>query len=605
MKHLRRPGVWVAAVVTLASLGAVGVSCTDTYLYDERRDEKVPRDRSMIVEGQFCTPAPNDVVRPIKIVLAMDASLSMNITDPDGSRAKAVVELLNNLPQEREVYFTVLLFAGSTSAWLTKSGFNVFERVVDYSDDDKTQLAQRILNYVNTSTLPNRDSTDFIKPLDDIYALISADIGAARAMGATDETRARYSVIFLSDGQPTINQDDELLCGDTVRRLRDLSAGADDVTFNAVHVFIPNQPIASTNCTFDGGINVPVNGSDCRIPNLPPGTCPLLIINQDSERLQKMAALGGGNFRDFRNNEPINFLNFNFGQVRRNFVFDKLVASNFSAPADSPEDEADTDSDGLLDADELREGTSPFLADTDGDGFSDGVEVYYRSRGLTLTPNQVALPDGGGLDKGCPAEQLGLDSDCDGLSDCDEQLTGTNRFLVDSDFDGVSDGVEFKLGTQQASKDLDQDPDNDHLPNRDELLMHTNPLVSDSENLSVTGYRYEVVKDGGIDADGRQCFNFRISNVSLANTLPDTRDAGNPDGGAPFYRRGAGYNDIFVTTSMRAGDDPKGKTSLRIFRYQSARYPVGGIKSPHDGVIRIGPSDFAPGCRTLTPTTGP
>ena len=45
-----------------------------------------------------------------------------------------------------------------------------------------------------------------------------------------------------------------------------------------------------------------------------------------------MAELGGGDFRDFRNNEPINFLNFSFGQVRRTFILKELVASNFSAP---------------------------------------------------------------------------------------------------------------------------------------------------------------------------------------------------------------------------------------------------------------------------------
>ena len=120
--------VGATAFVIAAVLGA----CTNTYVYDERRDDEVPRDRSLIIEGSFCTPSPNEVVRPIKIVIAMDASQSMNVTDPNGTRAQATVDLLNNLPNEPEISFVVMLFAGSTTAWLTKSGLNEFERVVDY-----------------------------------------------------------------------------------------------------------------------------------------------------------------------------------------------------------------------------------------------------------------------------------------------------------------------------------------------------------------------------------------------------------------------------------------------------------------------------------------
>lgn len=589
----------------MAAAGAVAIflSCTDTYLYDQRREDQLPRDRTVSIEGEFCTPSTNEVIRPIKILIAMDASQSMRVTDPNGSRATATVDLLDNLPQEDEVSFLVMLFAGSTTAWLSKSGLAEFERVTDYDQADKDNLRQRILSFTAPGNMANRDSTDFVKPLSDIYAVINRDIANTRINLDGGETRAKYSVIFLSDGQPTNNQDDELLCGDAVRRIRQLKDLADDVRLNTVHVFLPTQPVASTNCDFDGGITLPSGGSSCRIPNLPPGSCPLLIVNQNAERLQRMADLGGGDFRDFRNNEPINFLNFRFGQVRRTFSFDKLVASNFSAPAGSPLDLADTDSDGLLDfhpdpniPDEGKEGTLPWVVDTDGDGFSDGVEVYFRGRGGNFTPNQVALPDGGGLDPGCPPELRGVDQDCDGLLDCDEQIVGTNALRMDSDDDGISDAVEFKLGTQPSSKDLDQDPDNDQLVNRAELMMHTDPLVVDSENLSVIGYRYEVLKDGGVDGEGRQCFSFRIANVSLANTLPDTRDAGNPDGGAPLYRRGAGYNDIFVTTSMRPGDDPTGRSIMRAFRHTTTRFPVGGIKSPHDGIIRVRPEDFLPGC---------
>ncbi|MBS1149914.1 MAG: mtsE [Myxococcaceae bacterium] len=581
-----------------AVLAAVlAVACTDTYIHDPRRVDNLPADRALALEGKFCTPSTNEVVRPIKIVLAMDASQSMSVTDPDGSRAKALIELMDTLPQDPEIYISVMVFAGSVSAYLTAS--NQFEQLIAITPADRYLITQRLLNYVAPGNMPNRDSTDFVKPLSEIFALISRDITQTRvaAAGKESETRARYSVIFLSDGQPTNNQDDELLCGDAVRRIRQLKDLADDVRVNTVHVFVPNQPIASSVCNLDGGVQLPANtNQSCGIPLLPPGACPLLQINQNAERLEKMASLGGGDFRDFRNNEPVNFLNFRFGQTRRTFVFDKLVATNFSALPGSPEDGGDTDSDGLKDDDEIRARTNPWVKDTDGDGFSDGVEEHFRRVGGSFTPAGVPLPDGGGLDPGCPPALRGVDADCDGLNDCDEQIIGTNSLRMDSDDDGIADAIEWQMQSQPSGKDLGQDPDNDGLKTGDEVMMHMDPKVVDDSKLTAQAYRYLVQRNGEVDDGGRQCFTFRIDNVSLAYTWPDIRDAGNPDGGAPLFRRGAGYNDLFVTTSMTPGDDPNGRTLIRSYRHQTSRYPVGGIRLPSDGVIRIDTSDFTAGC---------
>ena len=67
-------------------------ACTNTYLFDERRDDQLPRDRALTLEGEFCTPSPNEIIRPIKIVIAMDASQSMNVT-VDASKFNAPVKI--------------------------------------------------------------------------------------------------------------------------------------------------------------------------------------------------------------------------------------------------------------------------------------------------------------------------------------------------------------------------------------------------------------------------------------------------------------------------------------------------------------------------------
>ena len=596
-RSLRRPLAWG----TLAFALAFAAACTDTYLYDQRRDDSVPADRSVSVTGEFCTPDPNETVRPIKILLAMDASQSMKVTDPDGTRATALIDLMNNLPNDPEVYISVMLFAGSTPTFLTRSGVPEFEQLISLTAQDRLTLVQKLLNFTVPGGMANRDSTDFVKAFSEIYALLSLDISNTRS-ASKGNTRGRYSVIFLSDGHPTNNQDDELLCGDAVRRVRQLKDLAEDVRVNTVHVFLPTQPPSSL-CDLTGYMPPVGGGSTCRIPEIPPGACPLLLITQDAERLEQMANIGGGDFRDFRNNEPINFLSFRFGQVRRTFDFERLILTNFSALPGSPEDQADTDSDGLSDADEARERTSPWDKDTDGDGFSDGVEVHFRNLGGGFRPAQPALPDGGGWDPGCPPALRGVDSDCDGLTDCDEQLVGTNSLKSDSDDDGVPDAIEWQMQTQASAKDMGQDPDNDGLANSDEVQMHMDPLNVDNSKLSAAGYRYMVTGIGGTADGGSLCYAFRIDNVALANTLPDTRDAGNPDGGAPLYRRGAGYNDLYVSVAYRPGDDPNGRTIIKATRDVKSRYPVGGLRRPVDGVVTTSRTDFVDRCGATQTTT--
>ncbi|XXF79364.1 VWA domain-containing protein [Myxococcaceae bacterium GXIMD 01537] len=567
----------------LGLLAVVG-ACTDAYLYDERREQELPVDRSLAFEGRFCSLGANEVVRPIKIVVAMDASQSMNVSDPDGRRAEALVELLDALPQDPEVFVAVVVFAGSTTAYLTKddvTGADGFAQVSRLTPAQRENLSARLLTFTNPDNSPNRDSTDFVKPLADIYSLINNDIARSRQDPAQAQAlaQARYSLVFLSDGRPSNDQDDELLRGDAVVRIRELRDLVEDVRVNTVHVFNPEQPVSSECNIFED--------ADGGTPDA--GGCPMLIINQNADRLERMATLGGGNFRDFRNNEPINFLDFRFGQVRRAFTMKDFVASNFSAPPGSPVGVADSDGDGLTDEEEAAEHTNPNKRDTDGDGYSDGVEVRLRRLGVDFTPNQVALPDGGGLDPGCPVQLRGVDSDCDGLLDCDEQFVGTNAAVQDSDRDGIPDGVEWRGLTEGASGDLDRDPDSDGLTSRAELRMHMHPNQVDTAHLSTDGYRYQLEADGPPDEQGRQCYRFRVDNVLLAPTQAEFGDGGT-------VLRGAGYNDLYLSYSMVPADDPTARTLTRAYRVDWVRYPVGGIKSPPDGVIRVAPEDFIPGC---------
>jgi uncharacterized repeat protein (TIGR02543 family) len=93
---------------------------------------------------------------------------------------------------------------------------------------------------------------------------------------------------------------------------------------------------------------------------------------------------------------------------------------------------ADSDGDGLTDGEEFTLGSHPLVGDTDGDGLTDAEEVR-----LTSTNPTLADTSGNGTSD---AEE---DADGDGLSNLAEvRLHGTDPLKADTDADGLSDSEE-------------------------------------------------------------------------------------------------------------------------------------------------------------------
>lgn len=107
--------------------------------------------------------------------------------------------------------------------------------------------------------------------------------------------------------------------------------------------------------------------------------------------------------------------------------------------------QTDTDGDGIFDAAEIVLGTDPNNPDTDGDGATDGEEVT----GVD-DPSTPYDPSGTTSDPLNPCDPVGLstlDTDADGLADCDEAIQGTDPNDPDTDNDGVLDGAEVLDGS--------------------------------------------------------------------------------------------------------------------------------------------------------------
>jgi len=116
-------------------------------------------------------------------------------------------------------------------------------------------------------------------------------------------------------------------------------------------------------------------------------------------------------------------------------------------------------------------------ADSDGDGFTDGLE--YRLGSDWRDPDSVpAVPGDGSL-----ARLRAEDRDLDGISDKQEVKVGTNPAVGDSDGDGVSDGAELLSGTDPLDRSSQpQDADGDGLSDEYEASIGTDPLSPDSDS---------------------------------------------------------------------------------------------------------------------------
>jgi len=194
--------------------------------------------------------------------------------------------------------------------------------------------------------------------------------------------------------------------------------------------------------------------------------------------------------------------------------------------------EGDHDADGVVDVTELRFGSSPLIADSDGDRLTDLTEIEQLA---TFTRPNDPDSDDDGTDDGAE------DADGDGLTNLREQELGTKLTDPDTDGDGLADGAEVAQGrnplvadnppppvseptppvqttptqvdtdgdgipdsTEVDDSDTDPanpDTDGDGLSDGAEISEHlTNPVKADTDGDGIAdGYELAHAEDQGLD----------------------------------------------------------------------------------------------------------
>jgi hypothetical protein len=236
-----------------------------------------------------------------------------------------------------------------------------------------------------------------------------------------------------------------------------------------------------------------------------------------------MASRGNGSFRDFASAMSIDFINIIDMRLTTEYVIKFILACNYNVIPGVDVLYADSDADGLTDEEEEDYGTDPTAFDSDGDGLSDGFEIKVQTvqDGTNLWPDPLVS------DSGCTPTAGGYwpDQDSDGLTDCEESIKGTYRFVADYDYDGMPDGIEFLMGTNPFEEIYVNDADFDGVLDWFEVQRHTNVLANDPLIRERYSYEYDIQDLGNPDPveepdlpQGIRKYGFTISNISILDT---------------------------------------------------------------------------------------
>ncbi len=562
------------ALPLFAASVAVLAACSDANI-EKRKVADINVDNRIAIAGRVCTSPPDPTGFPVKVVMIVDQSGSMCISDPPGSqgspgfcemygsvppgvtqpaRVRAVNRLVDQFILQPNVQVALIPFETNVKGvWPVPTGPNPQR----FGRPDST-LRSRI----NTLQAELGKGTDYQGALAYAYSLIASDIVSTEASTPEVLPRTRYVVVFLTDGVPfpkcsandnlTQFADDlnpDLTWADSygaegfcnlidpmdpdaitgyvkgtdrnqnyqlfsyVKQIVDLKDqyNVGDVRLHTVLMF--NEDAVRNG----GPICQDVYGQYVRWPGpvaVPDGPSAAKAIARWT--LQQLAQRGNGVFQEFSNFAGLAQLNLgalDYSSLASRNVMKNLLVQALSSEPGAEKRQVDTDGEGLPDEfdNDFTHNTNKYFADSDDDGFDDNFEVQRYDDGF-----RADVKDG----RGCiPGSQLTpmcrpRDTDGDGLSQFAEAYLKTRPTLVDSDADGVPDGMEIRYGLDPVLRQTAGiDTDADGTSDTEEFRLGSNPVARDIPFQQKAAYQFAVKSE--VQADDSVCYDFKVSNLEL------------------------------------------------------------------------------------------
>ena len=572
-------------------------ACTEASLQGMPPPPPPEVDNKMSVSGGICMQSPEDLVFPVRVVFLVDCSESISVTDPpdpqtgESGRARAVREAAERLlTGSGDVKISVVRFSSGPIP------------LTENTDPDGTVTAfTDDLDFVR-SRLPALETTDrttnFNSALAESYKETRDEL-----IGAEKESLAlsAYHVILVTDGIPDVEAT-EARENTTENILESV-----DALMELGRVFHVGKISVSTALISTGNLSVDLAAEAL---------------------LQDMAEEGKGTYRSFVSGGELNFVYVDLAALKRVFTLSSLVVENINTVTMADKVLADSDGDGVADIVELATKSNPYDPDSDGDGCRDGLEYRMRSSGMDpLDPkdcgcfvadycfdeNENGICDCGDDPEGsccedadgdhlcdciddddngiCDASNY-IDSDGDGLNDCEELRAGSNQSSADTDKDGLIDFMEVRFGTSPDIHDIADDLDWDFVDNGEEVRTGTDPLAdTQSIGRAKQAYRYKLEESSSVLKRGQSCYEFQVNNISLAEMIQgDDEDKVSGPGGQGY----SGFNRILIFAGEVPFDDPESFARYRVACVEAKFVLDGNYKLPPDGRASVSDSQFVP-----------
>ena len=475
---------WLGAVITALMLTA----CEEPVKLEHVQNRKI-----VSLGGTFLTESPDEIRFPVKVLFAIDMSLSMGDevngqmagSDPYMLRLEAVRNFISEYNVNDNASFEVMLWSAN---------------VRDCSRDSNgrcgfTKDPNELMRVIDGAA--NETTTNYIGALDQIRSDIQRDIN--NTDNEDNIARTKYVVIFLSDGVANASglpqSDNDIWNG--VEEITDMTDEAGVGSFN-FHTFLLGAGFG--NSAADQARR-----------------------EQAIETLEGMSSEGNGQFNVFETADSIDFINMIDMRLTVEYELKYVFAYNFNTVPGTEIIYPDSDADGLSNEEERLRGPDPLDSDTDDDGLGDYLEIALSSPGAMLDPLvfdspcevSTQLPNGDWPD-----------TDRDGLNDCEEFVKGTDRRSIDTDSDGIPDTIEFLMGTNPLQSEDARDSDFDGRWDWMEVQQHTNVRRNDPLLAERYAYKYDIVDQGLIEIDQgleqrsfvRQ-YRYNVSNIDIVDTM--------------------------------------------------------------------------------------